>query len=125
MRTLPGAMVATVAAVAPLFSRRVWGRARVLLAGAVLAPARRTVSAALRVAGLVRVARLAASSRPRPVVGRSGCRRRRRDAGALRQVDRRQGHRPRRGALQPGHFIKASGPRRVCRTRLVPGRCRC
>ena len=61
MPTLPGTTVATVAAVAPLFFRRVWGHARVLLAGAVLAPARRTVSAALRVAGLARVARSTAT----------------------------------------------------------------
>jgi len=41
-----------VAPFAPLFSRRVWGHAQVLLGGAILAPGRRTVAAALRVMGL-------------------------------------------------------------------------
>ncbi|HET6260898.1 MAG TPA: transposase, partial [Chloroflexia bacterium] len=36
----------------PLFSRRVWSHVQVLLAGAILAPGQRTVSAALRVMGL-------------------------------------------------------------------------
>ena len=36
----------------PLFSRRVWPHVQVLLAGAILAPGKRTVSAALRVMGL-------------------------------------------------------------------------
>jgi len=52
MPTLPASMIAAVTAFAPLFSERVWGHAQVLLAGALLAPARRTVSAALRVMGL-------------------------------------------------------------------------
>ena len=57
MPTLPAAMMPVVAAVAPLFSRRVWGHAQVLLAGAVLAPAQRTVAAALRAVGLDHLAR--------------------------------------------------------------------
>jgi DDE superfamily endonuclease len=57
MPTLPTAMIAASAAFAPLFSRRVWGHAQVLLAGAILAPARRTVAAALRVMGLDQIAR--------------------------------------------------------------------
>ena len=52
MPTLPAAMVAAVAPFAPLFSRRVWVHAQVLLAGAILAPAHRTVAAALRAVGL-------------------------------------------------------------------------
>ena len=52
MPTLPAAMIAAVAPFAPLFSRRVWGHVRVLLAGAILAPAHRTVAAALRATGL-------------------------------------------------------------------------
>ena len=36
----------------PLFSKRVWSHVQVLLAGAILAPGKRTVSAALRVMGL-------------------------------------------------------------------------
>jgi DDE superfamily endonuclease len=52
MPTLPGVMVAMLAPFAPLFSRRVWRHAQVLVAGALLAPAQRTVAAALRVLGL-------------------------------------------------------------------------
>lgn len=52
MPTFPLAMIAVLATFAPLFSRRVWGHAQVLLAGAILCPARRTVAAALRVMGL-------------------------------------------------------------------------
>ena len=37
---------------APLCSKRVWARAQVLVAGALLAPGKRTVTAALRVMGL-------------------------------------------------------------------------
>jgi len=37
---------------APLFSRRIWQHAQVLLMGAILAPGRRTVSSALRAMGL-------------------------------------------------------------------------
>ncbi len=55
MPTLPASMIAVGAAFAPLFSKCVWGHAQVLLAGAVLAPARRTVAAALRVMGLAHV----------------------------------------------------------------------
>jgi hypothetical protein len=40
---------------APLFSARVWDHAQVLVIGAVLAPAQRTVAAALRVTGLAQV----------------------------------------------------------------------
>ena len=52
MPTLPSSMIGTLAAFAPLFSARVWRHAQVLLAGAILAPARRTVTATLRVMGL-------------------------------------------------------------------------
>jgi hypothetical protein len=45
-------MLALVSPFAPLFSGRVWHRALVLLGGAILAPGRRTVAAALRVMGL-------------------------------------------------------------------------
>src|SRR5687767_9158631 len=48
-------MIAVVRAFAPLFSPRVWSHAQVLLAGAILAPAQRTVAAALRVTGLAQV----------------------------------------------------------------------
>jgi hypothetical protein len=56
MPTLPAVMVAASAAFGPCFSPRVWRHAQVLLAGALLAPAQRTVAAALRVMGLARIA---------------------------------------------------------------------
>jgi hypothetical protein len=37
---------------APLFAKRVWVRAQVLVVGAILAPGKRTVTSALRVMGL-------------------------------------------------------------------------
>lgn len=52
MRTLPTAMLHLLDPFVPLFSRRLWPHVRVLLAGAILAPGKRTVSAALRVMGL-------------------------------------------------------------------------
>ncbi|MDQ2787835.1 MAG: transposase [Chloroflexota bacterium] len=52
MHTLPPAMILLLRPFAPLFSKRVWLHAQVLLAGALLAPAQRTVAAALRVMGL-------------------------------------------------------------------------
>jgi DDE superfamily endonuclease len=52
MCTLPTAMIRVLAPFVPLFSERVWQHAQVLLAGAILAPGRRTVAAALRVMGL-------------------------------------------------------------------------
>jgi DDE superfamily endonuclease len=54
MLTLSPAILRMAAPFAPLFSRRVWRHAVVLLAGARLAPGRRTVAAALRAAGLAR-----------------------------------------------------------------------
>jgi hypothetical protein len=45
-------MITVLRAFAPLFSARVWSHAKVLLVGAILAPAQRTVTAALRVTGL-------------------------------------------------------------------------
>ena len=52
MRTLPEEMIRVLAPFAPLFSESVWRHAQILLAGAILAPGRRTVSSALRVMGL-------------------------------------------------------------------------
>jgi len=52
MSYLPPWVAALLAPFAPLFSRRVWGHAQVLLAGAPLSPAQRTVAAALRATGL-------------------------------------------------------------------------
>ena len=50
-------MVQVLASFAPLFSKRVWQNAQVLLVGAILAPARRTVGSALRAMGLDRYER--------------------------------------------------------------------
>jgi DDE superfamily endonuclease len=50
-------MLLTLAPIAPLFSRRVWRHALVLVAGAILAPGRRTVTAVLRAMGLERAGR--------------------------------------------------------------------
>jgi DDE superfamily endonuclease len=55
MPTLPATMIAVLQLFAPLFSPRVWGHAQVLLVGAILAPAQRTVAAALRVTGRAQV----------------------------------------------------------------------
>jgi hypothetical protein len=52
MRTLLTTMLHLLNPFAPLFSRRLWPHVQVLLAGAILAPGKRTVSAALRVMGL-------------------------------------------------------------------------
>jgi hypothetical protein len=57
VRTLPPKMVQVLASFAPLFSKRVWQHAQVLLVGAILAPGRRTVSSALRATGLDRFER--------------------------------------------------------------------
>ena len=48
MHTLPPAMILLLRPFALLFSKRVWLHAQVLLAGVLLAPAQRTVTAALR-----------------------------------------------------------------------------
>src|SRR5918993_3226068 len=52
MRTLPTTMIQLLAPFAPLFSRSVWRHARVLVAGAILAPGKRTVASTLRAVGL-------------------------------------------------------------------------
>jgi hypothetical protein len=59
MPTLPPTMLPLLAPFAPLFSRRVWRSAVVLVAGAILAPGARTVAAALRVMGLAQDRRFA------------------------------------------------------------------
>ena len=52
MRTLPAMMLHLLKPFMPLFSRRVWPYVQVLLAGVILTPGKRTVSAALRAMGL-------------------------------------------------------------------------
>ncbi len=52
MRTLPTGMIRVLDPFAPLFSERVWQHVQLLLAGAILAPGKRTVASALRAVGL-------------------------------------------------------------------------
>ena len=55
MPTLPPTFAAVMIAFQPVFSKRVFAHALVLVVGAILAPGRRTVAAALRVVGLSRL----------------------------------------------------------------------
>ena len=52
MRTLPTVMIRLLAPFAPLFSERIFQHVQLLLAGAMLAPGKRTVASALRTVGL-------------------------------------------------------------------------
>jgi DDE superfamily endonuclease len=52
VRILPKEIIQILVSFAPLFSERVWQHAQVLLAGAILAPGKRTVGSALRAVGL-------------------------------------------------------------------------
>ena len=52
MSNLPPAFAALFLVFAPLFSKRVWKSAEVLLVGAILAPDKRTITSILRVMGL-------------------------------------------------------------------------
>ena len=58
MLTVPVALQQLMVRFAPLFSKRVWAHATVLVVGAILAPGTRTVTAALRVRGLSQEAHL-------------------------------------------------------------------
>ena len=51
MLTLPTELLTVIVNFAPLFSQPVWEHIKVLIAGAILAPGKRTVTAALRVMG--------------------------------------------------------------------------
>ena len=67
MPTLSPAMLQALEPFVPLFSRRIWPRVLVLVAGTLLAPGKRTVTAALRVMGLAQTRTLRAlSSRLEP-----------------------------------------------------------
>ena len=52
MPTLQTEYITMLGAFARLFSKRIWEHAKILLIGAILSPAERTVTAALRVMGL-------------------------------------------------------------------------
>jgi hypothetical protein len=58
MRDLPAAIIPVLRHFELVFSERVWEWAKVLLIGAILAPGKRTVTAALRVMGLTQEAQL-------------------------------------------------------------------
>lgn len=49
---MPSELTSLSVAFAPLFAKPVWAHAQVLIVGALLAPAKRTVTSALRVMGL-------------------------------------------------------------------------
>jgi hypothetical protein len=68
MRTLSTTMIWAQGPFAPLFSKRVWEHAQLLLAGEILAPGRRTVGSALRTVGLDREKRF---HRYHPVLSRA------------------------------------------------------
>ena len=154
MRTLPTTMIRVLAPFAPLFSERVLGHVQVLLAGAILAPGKRTVSSALRAMGLDQRRNFHRYHRvlePREVVehgGESGAVRvaggglraegaarggHRRDVGAAPgKEDRGQGHLPRPGEIQPHPLRQNQRPAVDMRDAAVPrsrgplgsGRCR-
>ncbi len=52
MLTLPSEYVTLIQVFAPIFSKRIWQHLQVLVIGAILAPGKRTVTAALRIMGL-------------------------------------------------------------------------
>ena len=54
MPTLQSEYITVLEAFARLFSKRIWEHAKILLMGAILCPAERTVTAVLRVMGLSR-----------------------------------------------------------------------
>ena len=142
MPTLPCPMIAVVRAFAPLFSPRVWSHAQVLLVGAILAPAQRTVAAALRVTGRAQVRQFHRYHRVLSRAAWSGLAVGRVLLGVLvaafvptgpllfgidETLERRRGKRiaakgiyrdPVRSSRS--HFVKASGLRWVCLMLLVP-----
>ena len=52
MLTLPDAIISLLQPFSSLFRQRTWGKAQLLLVGAILAPRKRAVTSALRVMGL-------------------------------------------------------------------------
>jgi hypothetical protein len=52
MLSVPVTLMQLIVRFAPVFSKRVWAHAQVLVVGALLAPGKRTVTAVLRVMGL-------------------------------------------------------------------------
>jgi DDE superfamily endonuclease len=142
MPTLPATMITVVRVFAPLFSTRVWSHAQVLLIGAILAPAQRTVAAALRATGLAQVRQFHRYHRVLSRAEWSGLAVGRVLLGLLvaafaptgpllfgidDTLERRRGKRIAakgiyRDAVRSSHshFVKASGLRWVCLMLLVP-----
>jgi hypothetical protein len=142
MPTLPTAMLHRLAPFAPCFSRRVGHHAPVLVAGAILAPGRRTVAAALRAMGLEHDRRCGRDHRVLSRAEWSGLAASRTLLGLLvaafvpggplvigvdETVGRRRGAKIAakgisRDAVRSSHahFVKASGRRWVCLMLLVP-----
>ena len=142
MPTLPPAMLALLAPFAPLFGRRVWPTAVVLVIGTLLAPGKRTVTAALRVLGLAHTrrferyhrvlnrARWSSLAVSRVLLGRlvaafvpTGPLL----VGIDETIERRRGKRiAAKGIYRDpvrsshAHFVKASGLRWICLMLLVP-----
>jgi hypothetical protein len=142
MLTLPFGMLQALAPLVPVFSHRIWPRVLVLVAGALLAPGKRTVAATLRVMGLAQTPRferyhrvlnrarwsslavsrvllsllVAAFAPTGPLL-----------LGIDETIERRRGKRiaakgiyrdPVRSSHE--HFVKASGLRWICLMLLVP-----
>lgn len=142
MPTLPPAMLRLLALFAPHFSQRVWPHALVLVAGAILAPGRRTVTAALRVMGLSQHRRF---ERYHRVLNRARWSSLAVSRTLLRllvvtfvpdgplivgideTIERRRGAKIAAKGIERdpvrsshGHFVKASGLRWICLMLLVP-----
>lgn len=142
MRTLPTTMIQVLVPFAPLFSKRVWEHVQLILAGAILAPGRRTVGSALRAVGLEREKRF---HRYHRVLSRAAWSSR--EAGRVllellvetfvsegplvlgvdETLERRRGKKiAAKGIYRDpvrsshGHFVKASALRWVCVMLLVP-----
>jgi hypothetical protein len=142
MPTLPSTMIRVLAPFAPLFSERVWRHVQVLLAGAILAPGKRTVSSALRAMGLDQERCFHRYHRVLSRASWSSAQASRVLLGALLEafvpdgplvlgvdetLERRWGSKIRaRGIYRDpvgsshGYFVKASGLRWVCLTLLAP-----
>ncbi len=142
MPTLPPVMLRLLAPFAPHFSRRVWRHALVLLTGAILAPQRRTVAAALRAVGQEHDRGFSRYHRVLSRARWSGLAVSRTLLGVLvaafiptgplvlgidETIERRRGAKiAAKGIYRDpvrsshGHFVKASGLRWVCLMLLVP-----
>ena len=142
MLTLPPAMLALLAPFAPPFGRRVWPSAVVLVVGTLLAPGKRTVTAALRVMGLAHTRRFERYHRVLNRAQWSSLAASRVLLGLLvaafvptgpllvgidETIERRRGPRiAAKGIYRDpvrsshAHFVKASGLRWICLMLLVP-----